>query len=203
MIGLLARYHRLAVRLEDAIDPRPWDPAPRHGYETGASVALWHGTLGRAGGIPDVPDGMARHLIARIRQWGGKVRHCPRARVFVPPRLLCGFDMVSGPPATDIPFLVTEPEQLERAFRHRAALRKQLCERYATLPADERARAVRCSLALMTPAEIVSPVGMPVEQACERMEARLKQLGSSAWTSLPSDSPRPLREDPKDRPRAV
>lgn len=195
MVGLLARYHRLAVRLEDAIDPVPWDPAPRHGYETGASLALTLSTFRLAGGAPNVPTGMARHLIARVRQCGGTARHCPRSRVFVPPHLLGGFDAAGRSAAPDLPFLVTDPEQLESVFRHRAALRAQLTERYRLLAAAERDRTVRSSLALATPAEIVSPGGMPVEQACHRLSARLEQLERKSWRQL---SREPLGGAPYD-----
>lgn len=65
-----------AVRaIEDAIDPVPWDPAPRHGDHTGASLALTTGLYRAAGGVPLVPTNEDRGLVEAAIAAGGHLVH--------------------------------------------------------------------------------------------------------------------------------
>lgn len=67
-----------AVRsIEDAVDPVPWDPAPRHGDHTGASLAMRVETWQAAGGVPVVPTGEDRALVAAAVALGARLRHPP------------------------------------------------------------------------------------------------------------------------------
>ncbi len=67
-----------AVRLiEDAVDPVAWDPAPRHGDHTGASLAMRVETWQAAGGVPVVPSGEDRALVAAAVALGARLRHPP------------------------------------------------------------------------------------------------------------------------------
>ncbi|MES2814652.1 MAG: glycosyltransferase family 2 protein, partial [Pseudomonadota bacterium] len=65
-----------AVRsIEDCVDPVPWDPAPRHGDHTGASLAMRVETWQAAGGVPVVPTGEDRALVAAAVALGARLRH--------------------------------------------------------------------------------------------------------------------------------
>lgn len=81
--GLLDIRHRLdlywaAVRaIEDTLDPVAWDPAPRHGDHTGASIAMNVGLYRRAGGVPLLPTGEDRALVLAALEAGGKLVHPP------------------------------------------------------------------------------------------------------------------------------
>lgn len=68
-------YWRRVREIEDAIDPTPWDPAPRHGDHTGASLALSVDLYQRAGGVPLLPAGEDRALVDAAIAAGGKLVH--------------------------------------------------------------------------------------------------------------------------------
>jgi hypothetical protein len=61
--------------IEDAVDPVPWDPPPRHGDHTGASLALGVGLYRAAGGVPLIPSGEDRALVGAAVAAGGKLVH--------------------------------------------------------------------------------------------------------------------------------
>ena len=69
------RYWSDVRAIEDAIDPSPWDPAPRHGDHTGASLSLSAGLYRRAGGVPPLATGEDRALVAAAVAAGGKLMH--------------------------------------------------------------------------------------------------------------------------------
>lgn len=191
-LASIARYRRLCVRLEDALDPVDWDPAPRHGDESGLSLAFRLSALLSAGGVPDVPSDLAGHMVARLRQSGCKIRHCPRSRVFVPPHMLAPFEAGRRIDA-GLPIAVPDPGHVEQTFRHRARLRKQLERRYADLHAPERDRAVRSHLALLAAPVDTAPRTVPIEHACAVLRRRLAELGAPC--SGESTAASPIRAD--------
>jgi hypothetical protein len=71
------RYWSEVRAIEDAIDPSPWDPAPRHGDHTGASLALSACLYRRAGGVPPLATGEDRALVEVAVAAGGKLAHPP------------------------------------------------------------------------------------------------------------------------------
>ena len=71
----LDTYWRSVRRIEDAIDPLPWDPPPRHGDHTGASLALDIGLYRRAGGVPRLATGEDRALVANAIGANGRLVH--------------------------------------------------------------------------------------------------------------------------------
>ena len=75
--ALCDRYWARVRAIEDEIDPLPWDPAPRHGDHTGASLALKQGLYGKAGGVPLLRTGEDRALVAAAVTAGGRLRHAP------------------------------------------------------------------------------------------------------------------------------
>lgn len=69
-------WHRVR-EIEDEVDPLPWDLPPRHGDHTGASLALTVGLYRAAGGVPLVPSGEDRALVAAAMAAGGRLVHPP------------------------------------------------------------------------------------------------------------------------------
>lgn len=80
------RYWAGVRRLEDALDPPPHDPAPRHGDHTGGSLALRASLYRAVGGLPAIPRGEDNALVAAVQRAGGRLRHCPAVSVRVSAR---------------------------------------------------------------------------------------------------------------------
>lgn len=68
-------YWQTVRGIEDSIDPVPWDPAPRHGDHTGASLALSVALYERSGGVPLQPIGEDRALVEAAIAAGGRLVH--------------------------------------------------------------------------------------------------------------------------------
>lgn len=85
--GLLDRYWRAVRAIEDEIDPRPWDPAPRHGDHTGASLAVTVEAYRAAGGVPQLALGEDVALVAAVVSCGGLLAHPENVWVRVSPRV--------------------------------------------------------------------------------------------------------------------
>ncbi|KQT35251.1 hypothetical protein ASG29_03850 [Sphingomonas sp. Leaf412] len=78
MTAMRARYDRYwaTVRaIEDAIDPPPHDPAPRHGDHTGASLAIVASLYRAVGGVPALACGEDRALVIAAVAAGGRLTH--------------------------------------------------------------------------------------------------------------------------------
>ncbi|WBO21519.1 glycosyltransferase [Sphingomonas abietis] len=78
LFGLKQRFDRYweQVRaIEDAVDPLAWDPAPRHGDHTGASLALGVALYRRASGVPLLATGEDRALVEAAIAVGGRLVH--------------------------------------------------------------------------------------------------------------------------------
>ena len=77
-----------AVRaIEDAIDPLPWDVAPRHGDHTGASLAIRASVYRACGGVPLLATGEDRALVTAALARGARLAHPANVRIAVSPRL--------------------------------------------------------------------------------------------------------------------
>jgi glycosyltransferase involved in cell wall biosynthesis len=77
-----------AVRaIEDAIDPLPWDPSPRHGDHTGASLAIWAELYLACGGVPAIASGEDRALVLAALARGARLVHPVTVYTRVSPRL--------------------------------------------------------------------------------------------------------------------
>jgi len=61
--------------LDNALNPDPQDPWPRHQQRSGASIAVTAQALRRAGGPPHVAQGEDRALIEKLRYCDAAVRH--------------------------------------------------------------------------------------------------------------------------------
>lgn len=73
--ALWDRYWAEVRAIEDAVDPVAWDPAPRHGDHTGASLALRVSIYRAAGGIPSIAAGEDRALVEAAVAIGARLRH--------------------------------------------------------------------------------------------------------------------------------
>lgn len=72
---LADRYWAKVRAIEDAVDPVAWDPPPRHGDHTGASLALSVAAYRRSGGVQTIPTGEDRALVAAVVRQGGRLAH--------------------------------------------------------------------------------------------------------------------------------
>ena len=78
--ALRARFDRYwaAVRaIEDAIDPAPHDPPPRHGDHTGASIAIDAALFEAIGGVRPIASGEDRMMVIDAVAAGGRLVHPP------------------------------------------------------------------------------------------------------------------------------
>ena len=73
--SLWDHYWSVVRLIEDGIDPVAWDLPPRHGDHTGASLAMSVETWRAAGGVPAVPVGEDRALVAAAIAIGARLRH--------------------------------------------------------------------------------------------------------------------------------
>jgi hypothetical protein len=80
-------YWEQVRAIEDSVDPVPWEAPHRHGDHTGASLALSVGLYRRAGGVPLIPVGEDRALVAAVIAQGGRLIHPRNVWVRVSPRL--------------------------------------------------------------------------------------------------------------------
>ena len=71
----LDRYWACVRAIEDDIDPCRWDPAPRHGDHTGASLAILAPLYRAAGGVPAIHAGEDRALVEAAVAAGGRRGH--------------------------------------------------------------------------------------------------------------------------------
>lgn len=80
------RYWSDVRDIEDRIDPIAWDPAPRHGDHTGASLAIRASLYLACGGVPLLPTGEDRALVQAALAMGGRLAHPANVQVRVSPR---------------------------------------------------------------------------------------------------------------------
>jgi len=80
------RYWADVREIEDRIDPVAWDPAPRHGDHTGASLAIRAELYLACGGVPLVPTGEDLALVRAAVAMGGQLAHPADVTVRVSPR---------------------------------------------------------------------------------------------------------------------
>ncbi len=71
----LAAYWRAVRAIEDRGDPVPWDPPPRHGDHTGASLGVTIAAYDAVGGIPPIPTGEDISFVLRAREKGFRLAH--------------------------------------------------------------------------------------------------------------------------------
>jgi hypothetical protein len=125
------RYWAGVRRIEEILDPQPFDPAPRHGDHTGASLAFGVSLYRSVGGLPPLPCGEDNALVGLMREAGARLRHCPGVSVAVSARRE---GRVAGGMATEMerraraaagePYLLPEAAHWRTLVLRRAALRR-------------------------------------------------------------------------------
>ncbi len=70
-------YWAMVRAIEDAIDPAPHDPPPRHGDHTGASIAIDAALFQAIGGVRPIASGEDRMLVVDAVAAGGRLVHPP------------------------------------------------------------------------------------------------------------------------------
>lgn len=80
-------YDALCDEIHALLDPDPADPAPRHTQHSGASIAVTAEAYARCGGVPPIPSGEDRALIAALRRVDARIRHAPEVHVMVSGRI--------------------------------------------------------------------------------------------------------------------
>lgn len=86
--ALECQYADLLDAMSEALCPDPADPWPRHTEASGASLALTVAAFLDAGGVPHVPTGEDRALIAALRRRDARIRHDPALCVVVSGRTI-------------------------------------------------------------------------------------------------------------------
>ncbi|MFD1704638.1 glycosyltransferase [Methylopila henanensis] len=71
----LSAYWRAVRAIEDEIDPVAWDPWPRHGDHTGASLATTVAAYRAVGGVPPIPSGEDAGFVMAARALGYRLSH--------------------------------------------------------------------------------------------------------------------------------
>ncbi len=82
----LDSYWAQVREIEDAIDPVAWDPPPRHGDHTGASLAITLEAYRASGGVPRIACGEDRGLVMAALARGARIAHPIDVWVHVSPR---------------------------------------------------------------------------------------------------------------------
>ncbi|MCJ2067605.1 glycosyltransferase [Methylobacterium sp. J-030] len=173
----IERYWAGVRRLEDLLDPPPYDPAPRHGDHTGASLAVPVALYRAVGGLPPLPCGEDNALVGLLRANGARLRHCPNVRVMVSARHQ---GRVSGGMATEMTrrarVLAGEVYRLPEAAHWQALILRRAALRRA-FHLQPPARAAACAR-LDLGAEDLAAIGTCpndiafVERADRLLEAR-------------------------------
>ena len=81
-------YDTLCDEIHARLDPDPHDPLPRHTQHSGASIAVTAAAYARCGGVPAVPSGEDRALMAALRRVDARIRHAPEVHVTVSGRIV-------------------------------------------------------------------------------------------------------------------
>ncbi len=133
-------YDALCDELHARLDPDPADPAPRHTQNSGASIAVTAAAYASCGGVPAIPSGEDRALIAALRRVDARVRHAPEVHVTVSGRTE---GRSKGGMADTIRRRLTQPDELiddrlepADACAHRARCRAALRVAYDGAAAD-------------------------------------------------------------------
>jgi hypothetical protein len=84
---LESAYEALLTELSALLDPLAHNPWPHHATISGASIALRRETYLRVGGLPRVPLGEDKALVAELMRHDAKIRFCSEVRVTTSGRL--------------------------------------------------------------------------------------------------------------------
>ena len=74
---LESEYEALLTELYARVDPLPYDPWPNHATISGASIAITRKAYEEIGGLPQVPLGEDKALVAALMGIDARIRHAP------------------------------------------------------------------------------------------------------------------------------
>jgi cellulose synthase/poly-beta-1,6-N-acetylglucosamine synthase-like glycosyltransferase len=74
---LESEYEALLAALSARVDPLPYDPWPNHATISGASIAITRRAYEEVGGLPRVPLGEDKALVAALMRIDARIRHAP------------------------------------------------------------------------------------------------------------------------------
>ena len=181
-------YATLLDHLRALLDPDPADPWPRHGEESGASIAVTLPAFLDAGGVPATTLGEDRALVRRLAERDRAVRHDPSLRVIVSGRLA---GRARGGMAD------TMRRRMECQDEHVDARLEPVSAALRRIRLRARFRAARAA-GTATPDD-ARRLGVGVERLAEAIAAPFE---GEAWRALEAASPR-LAPGPKVRHRAL
>ncbi|WP_158742815.1 glycosyltransferase family 2 protein [Acidisphaera sp. L21] len=146
-------YDALSDEIHARLDVDPADPMPRHTQHSGASIAVTAAAFARCGGVPLVPSGEDRALIAALRRVDARVRHSPAVHVSVSGRITGRSpggmaDTIQRRMGKPDPFLDDRLEPATDCVR-RALCRAELRQAYLDPARDRSALAARLDLPAM------------------------------------------------------
>jgi GT2 family glycosyltransferase len=84
---LESTYEALLTELSALLDPLDHNPWPHHATISGASLAITREAYRRVGGLPSVPLGEDKALIAELSRHDARIRFCPDIQVTTSGRL--------------------------------------------------------------------------------------------------------------------
>jgi hypothetical protein len=84
---LESAYEALLTELSALLDPLDYNPWPHHATISGASLAITREAYRRVGGLPCVPLGEDKALIAELSRHDARIRFCPDIQVTTSGRL--------------------------------------------------------------------------------------------------------------------
>jgi glycosyltransferase involved in cell wall biosynthesis len=125
-------YRRILAEIDSLIDPRPEDPAPRHGSLVGASFAVSAQCYRAAGGLPPLRRLEDVEFSLALRRIDARVRHSPLVRSTTSARVAARVDGGFGTFIADLhdcarrgdSFTVEHPLRSIEDSESRAALRR-------------------------------------------------------------------------------
>ena len=155
-------YDALCDEIHGLLDPDPADPLPRHTQNSGASIAVTAAAYARCGGVPAIPSGEDRALIAALRRVDARVRHAPEVHVTVSGRTE---GRSQGGMADTIRRRLTQPDEFidDRLEPAAACARRARCRAELRRAYDDPRRQIGSLAATLQldPAALVLHLGAP------------------------------------------
>ena len=168
-------YTELLDEIDSLLDPRPYDPWPRHTHRSGASIAVNAAVYRAVGGVPQVPHGEDRALVAALEHRDCKIRHEPGLEVTVSGRVV---GRAEGGMAATIArrMLVQDRWADDRLETPHAAMRR----------AQLRARSRQIWTGHLDTRDVAVALGLPPEDLAVLMR---RPWFGSAWAAVEAASP--------------
>jgi cellulose synthase/poly-beta-1,6-N-acetylglucosamine synthase-like glycosyltransferase len=175
---LESEYEALLTELTAHVDPLPYDPWPRHATISGASVAITRKIYEEVGGLPRVPLGEDKALVAALIRIDARIRHAPEVSVMTSGRC---YGRAPGGVADTLRLRSSDPDALcdEALEPFHVALRRAKWRR--------RLRKLWCAGDLMGNDPWMR--ALQISDACALQADGASTFGA-AWSEIELNSPR-------------